>query len=159
MPGSGKSKVGKLVSKKLNLEFFDSDTLIENKTGKTIADIFLNCGENVFRKMESDIIAELYLRENFIAALGGGSVLEKQNWKLIKQSGKTIWLDASIETLLERLQKNQHRPLFPKKNQSEYLYITLELRKPLFELANYQFESTNEQSAKILAEKIISKIK
>ena len=158
MPGSGKSKIGKLVANALNLEFFDSDKLVEKRVGKTIAELFFEDGEDFFRQIESEIIAGLYLRENFVASLGGGAVLSKKNWELIRRSGKTIWLDASVETLLERLRRKNHRPLFPAENQFEYLQTTLELREPLYRLADFRFITTNHQSPKNLAEKIVEKI-
>ncbi len=155
MPGSGKTKIGKLVANAMNLDFFDSDVMVEKRAGKTIPEIFFEDGETEFRKIESEIIAGLYLRENFVASLGGGAVLSKGNWEWIRRSGKTIWLDAAVETLFARLQRKNHRPLFPADNQFEYIQTTLELRNPLYKMADFRFETTNSQSPKKLAEKIV----
>jgi len=158
MPGSGKSKIGKLVANQLNLDFFDSDALIEKRIGKTISEIFFEEGESAFRKTESKIIAELSLRENLIISLGGGAVLSKQNWEWIRRSGKTIWLDAPIETLLQRLRQRNHRPLFPAENQFEYLQTTLDLRKSLYQLADFRFQTDNSQSSQKFAKTIAKTI-
>lgn len=74
-PGAGKSTVGELLAERLGVSFLDSDTVIEERAGKTISDVFTTDGEAVFRELEQDVIAELLREHSGVLALGGGAVL------------------------------------------------------------------------------------
>lgn len=111
--GSGKSHWGRLVSEKLHIPFFDLDEQIASHEGKSIAGIFAENGEEYFRLLEKDIlhiIAESH--DNFVMACGGGTPCFYNNIDYMNQSGSTIWINTSIDTLFQRLIKEKEvRPL------------------------------------------------
>ena len=98
-----KSRVGSALASKLGWEFFDTDKLIEEKAGATVAEIFANQGEEAFREMETQTISELTSRQNTIIALGGGALLRPKNLEIIRSSGKIVRLWAPVEVLSERI--------------------------------------------------------
>ena len=98
MPGSGKTTVGKLLAKKLQLEFLDTDDLITEKYGN-ITDIFKTKGEAVFRDYESEVIKEVSAVGGRVIATGGGAVLRAQNTDLLKRNGRIYFLDRPLESI------------------------------------------------------------
>ena len=118
---SGKSEIGKLVSKKMNLPFFDLDYLIENELSKSINQIFEEKGEIFFRKKEHEVfVAKINSDESYVLSLGGGTPCYANNHELLKYDGITsIYLKASIATLAERLKRNTtKRPLLQNLSES-----------------------------------------
>ena len=100
MPGSGKSTIGALLSKELSRPFVDTDELIEEKAGITIPDIFSKFGEEYFRKLESEVIAETSKKTGLVVATGGGAILKKENVKNLSQNGKIFFLDRPLEQIV-----------------------------------------------------------
>ena len=84
LPGSGKSTVGRLCAKALNLPFVDADKFLEQREGRSVADIFASSGEGYFRDLESRVLAELCRREGIVLATGGGAVLRRENRRLLR---------------------------------------------------------------------------
>lgn len=108
--GSGKTSVGRRLSCVLGSDFFDTDFEIVTRTGVSIEHIFDVEGESGFRNRETKILADLIKIPNLVIATGGGIVTQKQNLELLKQT-TVIYLQADIETLLERCLKSKARPL------------------------------------------------
>ena len=102
MMGCGKSTVGRLLSKKLNYHFLDSDQMIEEKEQRSVASIFENKGEAYFRKLEKQFILDLNC-ENTVIATGGGMVELDQIDELLSQKGLTIFLKCSATLLIKRI--------------------------------------------------------
>ncbi|MBR2316203.1 MAG: AAA family ATPase [Clostridia bacterium] len=100
MPGCGKSTIGKLVAKELGMAFVDSDARIVEKTGKSIPEIFESVGEQGFRDIEGQVIAELSLLQNTVIATGGGAVLRQGNVDALRRNGRIYFLDRDIEFLV-----------------------------------------------------------
>src|SRR5687767_5496661 len=100
--GTGKSTVARLLALRLGCEWIDADVEIELRAGKSIAAIFADDGEPVFRDLESEVVADLARRPNAVVALGGGAVLREENRRAIT-GGVSIWLKASVATILGRL--------------------------------------------------------
>ncbi len=110
--GSGKSTVGKILSKKLSIPFRDLDFIIVKNTGMSIPEIFQNKGETAFRELErSFLLSELSRKANFILSTGGGTPAYKDNMEKINQSGISIFLYADFETLYRRISGDKNRPL------------------------------------------------
>lgn len=130
--GSGKTTIGRQLAKQLNLEFFDSDHEIENKTGANIPLIFELEGEEGFRKRETAMLDELSRKQNIVLATGGGAVLAEENRNLLRQRGHVIYLSANIEQLWERTRLDKNRPLLQTENPREKIATLLELRDPLY---------------------------
>lgn len=118
MMGSGKSTIGRLLAEKLKWKFLDSDTLIEQKEKKSIAQIFAEKGENAFREIETEVIRVLSSQDNCVIACGGGAPCLEENWKSLSKNGYIIWLRVSAKKLLERLKNCQGgiRPLLKDSN-------------------------------------------
>ena len=111
--GSGKTHWGRQLSAKLQLPFFDLDTVIVGKEKQSVAEIFARQGEEYFRYQERDTLEEItHDQESFILSCGGGTPCFFNNIEFMKKSGKVIWLNTSIDVLKDRLSKEQtSRPL------------------------------------------------
>jgi shikimate kinase len=112
--GSGKSEIGKLLSKKLNLEYLDLDNFIANKLSKSINEIFSEKGEIFFRKLEHQYFLEIVQKKtSFVLSLGGGTPCYANNHELLKEDDVTsIYLKANVATLTKRLSsEKENRPL------------------------------------------------
>jgi shikimate kinase len=151
---TGKSRVGKELAALLRRPFTDTDHLIEDQAGMTINEIFERLGETAFRNMESLIVREVSLRQNWVIALGGGAVIRPENWQAISESGLVVCLTASLETLMSRVRRKNNRPLLEKLSDQELqkkINDMLTLRMPHYLKADYFFESLEEVSARELA--------
>ena len=100
MPSSGKSTVGKEIAKRLGRNFYDTDKLIEQKAGKKISEIITSMGEESFRRLESDAVAEISKETGAVIATGGGVVLKEENVDALSQNSKIYFLDRPLELLL-----------------------------------------------------------
>ena len=109
--GSGKSVIGKDLSKYLNLKFYDTDKEIELKTKKSISSIFQERGESYFRSIEEKICIELLNEDNCVISLGGGSIINRRVRKIIKDNCYSIYLEVKINSLINRLKSSKKRPL------------------------------------------------
>ena len=155
MMGSGKSVVGNMLAKIIDMPFVDLDKEIEKKAGKSIAEIFLNDGEIIFRTMESK---QLRLIFDSIISCGGGVILNKKNCTFIKQNGSTILLTASIEELSQRLQGSRTRPLLSEKNNLEILAdLWLERKSQYLNTADLVIDTDGKTVEKI-SQEIIKKL-
>lgn len=109
--GSGKSTVGKLLSKITGFQLIDTDTMIEEKMKMNIAYIFEKKGEEHFRKLETEMLENIDKESNQIISCGGGIIIKEENRKMLKEKGTVVFLNARIKTMLDRLEKDYHRPL------------------------------------------------
>ena len=107
MMGSGKSTIGYLLSKKLDLRLKDIDKIIENKTGNKIPEIFLSKGEDFFRKLEEKITLKILNSEKNIIALGGGAFINKNIRKEVLSKNLSFWLQWSNSTIIKRISNNK----------------------------------------------------
>ena len=134
--GSGKSAVGKPLARDLGCEFYDSDELIESRTGVDIPYIFEKEGEAGFRKREREILDELTGLQGVVLATGGGAVLEKANRDHLAGRGTVIYLETSVAQQLRRT-RGSKRPLLNKGRRKEVLESLMRIREPLYrELAD-----------------------
>tara|TARA_Y100000590_G_scaffold419936_1_gene522138 strand:+ start:394 stop:957 length:564 start_codon:yes stop_codon:yes gene_type:complete len=114
--GSGKSTIGKLLSKSFNFQHIDSDKKIIDYTGKSINTIFEENGEGYFREIESKILLKLIDKKNIILSLGGGAILNKDVRNSLKKQSITLFLDVDLITLNRRLENSSRRPLLKNVN-------------------------------------------
>ena len=129
---SGKSVVGRKLSKRMGLDFFDTDDCIEKKAGAEISWIFDVEGEQKFREREFEVLTSLIKKENCVISTGGGIVLRQENREIIKK-GTGIYLETSIQSQLERTMNDKHRPLLQRaQNKEETLREMAKLRNPLY---------------------------
>ena len=154
MMSVGKTTLGKIVAKKLNLEFIDIDSSIEKENSMKIKKIFEKKGEAFFRKEEEEQTLK-YLREkDYIIALGGGAFINNALRKEILKNNISVWLDVNVKTLNRRISFNQKRPLLDTQNYQKRLKKIYDERKPIYKLANHRIECNN-LSKNDIAEKII----
>tara|TARA_Y100001970_G_C14236705_1_gene862277 strand:+ start:1094 stop:1654 length:561 start_codon:yes stop_codon:yes gene_type:complete len=143
--GSGKSLIGKLIAKDLNYEHIDSDKLIEKNINKSINDIFLEKGENYFRKIEENSITKLYDKNNLVLSLGGGSILSKKVRDfLFKYNFVTLFLDVDLEILQKRLINSKKRPLLFNVNIGEKLKELDSKRRKFYLLADIKLKNCDD---------------
>lgn len=159
--GSGKSTIGKQLSKVLKFDYVDLDTYIEEKEGLSIPQLFKDKGEIYFRKIESHYLKDVIKLDNTVVSLGGGTPCYGNNMQLIKSAdnAKSIYLKASIPTLVERLQKDkQSRPLIHHLKTDEEL--TEFIGKHLFERSHFYSQSDltkiiDKKSIAVIVEEIV----
>ena len=108
MPGAGKTTVGRAVATQLGVEFTDTDELVESMVGRSIATIWSEDGESIFREFETIVVSGLGDVTGVISS-GGGAILEPRNRAVM--SGMVVWLEARPETIASRLDGNSNRPL------------------------------------------------
>ena len=153
--GSGKSVLGKLIAKKLNLIHMDSDKIIENNTKKTINEIFNSEGEQSFRETEENIILNLKNQNNFVLSLGGGSVLSLKVRKFLKDNFITVFLDVDIEELVQRLKNSSKRPLLIKNDIKKKITELDAIRRQYYLLADIilkNYKTSNETYLNFISE-------
>ena len=144
--GSGKSIIGKELSKNLNLKFYDIDKEIELKAKKSINAIFEEEGESYFRKIEEKICIELLTINNCVISLGGGSIINKEIRKAIKQNSYSIYLKVKLKNLLIRLKSSNRRPLLNYNiNKRETLEKLYNDRRIFYERADFIVNNDNEK--------------
>ena len=110
MMGCGKSTCGQLLAQKLGRRFVDTDTLIEQREGRSIPDIFAQEGEDYFRDVESAVVRELSQQSNLVIATGGGIVLRAENVAALRKNGYVVWLNRSPEDIYTKVSMSK-RPL------------------------------------------------
>ncbi|MCE0557181.1 MULTISPECIES: shikimate kinase AroK [Motilimonas] len=153
--GAGKSTIGRHLAQMLHLEFFDSDTEIEKRTGADVAWVFDVEGEEGFRKREEEAIDDLSQRQGIVLATGGGSVKNKDNRNRLSARGIVVYLETTVDKQLARTQRDKRRPLLQVDDPRDVLENLADERNALYEeIADYTVK-TDEQSAKIVANQII----
>lgn len=155
--GTGKSVVGKLLSVKLGIEFVDLDSYIQSKLNTTITDIFAQKGEDYFRQLEKHFLNEISQEDNQVISCGGGIVIDQKNIDFMKQRGKIICLNASIDKILERTRNNSNRPLLNVENPQARIKHLLEQRSDKYAQADLTIDTT-QLTPQQVAEKIIADI-
>ena len=145
--GSGKSMIGKDLSKYLNLNFYDTDKEIELKTKKKINEIFEKEGESYFRDIEEKVCIEILTNDNCVISLGGGSIISKKIRKIIKKNSYSIYLQVTLNNLLNRLKFSRKRPLLNNNsNKSEIMRKLLKDRQKYYEKADLIINNNGDKS-------------
>jgi shikimate kinase len=157
MMGAGKSTVGRLLADYLNYHFFDTDDLIEQATGQTIAQIFAESGETIFRQLETQVLSELSAHTRLAIATGGGIVMNPVNWSYLHH-GVVVWLDVAPEQLYERLRQDTQRPLLQTSNPQQTIQDLLDKRQSLYAQADVRIEVRTGESPEQVAEQIVQEI-
>ncbi|MBP3259620.1 MAG: shikimate kinase [Prevotella sp.] len=139
--GSGKTTIGKALSKETGMMFYDLDWYIESRMHKTVSQIFAERGEEAFRKMEYNMLHEVAEFEDVIISCGGGTPCFFDNMDYLSRQGDVVYLKASPDTLYKHLlMAKVERPLLKDKTQDELIdYITTHLaeREPYYQKAHH----------------------
>lgn len=131
--GSGKTTVGRHLARRLGMEFLDLDHEIQARCGVEVAVIFEIEGEAGFRKREGNLIDELSQRDGIILATGGGSILDPDNRRLLKERGLVVYLQTSVSQQLRRLERDRQRPLLQAPDRRARLEELATARNPIYE--------------------------
>jgi len=130
--GAGKSTVGRALAKRRKMQFFDSDRVIEERTGVDIPTIFEIEGEAGFRDREQQVIADLVAEEGAVIATGGGSLIREENRTILMKSGIIIYLRATPRQLYSRIRYDKSRPLMQTKDPLQTLTDILKGREQFY---------------------------
>lgn len=152
MMGAGKSTVGSVLSRKLKLGFIDLDTLIEKNQKMSIPEIFKTLGEEAFREMEYNTINSVKTGQKLIISTGGGVVENKKNIEKLRQTGRIYYLEASANTLYERIKGDTKRPLLMTKDPKKTLEEILNKRRAKYECADFKINTENKTAKEITDE-------
>ena len=156
--GTGKSTVSSYLVKALGVEEVDTDRLIEQREGRSIAGIFETDGEAYFRRCETQLLAELQKRKYLIISCGGGMVLQEENVRLMKENGKIVLLTASPETIYGRVKDSRERPLLNNNMNMEFIAGLLEKRRPKYLKAADIIIDTDGRDVADICEELIEKV-
>ena len=151
-PGAGKTSVGKALAKKLSLNFLDSDKVVEEKSGKSIPEIFITDGEPAFREMERVAVIDLIENQDGVIALGGGSVMDLEVSKRLLPMANVVFLDVSISNAAPRVGFNRDRPLLLGNPRQQWIAL-MEKRRSTYEaLAKARVSTDNKKPVEVVEE-------
>jgi len=155
---AGKSTVGRLLAKRLNKTFYDTDVEVTECTGVEIALIFELEGEEGFRQRETETLKKLSALEGAVVATGGGLVLREENRAILQETGKTIYLQCSVDQQLRRTKHDTKRPLLQVANPRAKLEQLMKERAPIYESVADIKISTNKTNSKRVINGILDKL-
>lgn len=156
--GTGKTKVGKILAEKLDRPFVDLDSLVEEREGRKISQIFSREGEGYFRQKETEALKKALQGKGKVISTGGGILLREENRKILHDSGILICLKASPEEIYKRVKKNQERPLLKVENPLKRIRELLKEREKFYEKVPHSI-LTDGKSPPAVAEEVIDIIK
>jgi shikimate kinase len=155
MMGTGKTAVGRFLAEQLKVPFYDLDELIEQGSGLSIATIFREEGEAVFRTLEREVVSRLGGLQGCIIATGGGTLVNPENLRLLQKHGEIICLTAAPERILERVQGLEHRPLLWHADKLDRIRQVMQGRAAVYAQVGEPIDTTDlsveEVAARILA--------
>ena len=157
MMGVGKSSIGQSLGKRLKMSFIDIDKIIENEESASIKDIFENKGEDYFRLLEQKVTIDRIKSKNSVIALGGGAFINEKVRKATQKNNATIWLNWSSKTLIDRIKKNNKRPVASNLSNNELKNLLIS-RSKIYSKANYKIDCENMEKLEIV-NKIIQLLK
>ena len=158
LPGSGKTTVGRQLARRLHLPFVDSDHAIEHRLGCSIREYFEREGEDRFRDLESEVLADLSHSYQGVLSTGGGSVLRPINRERLRENGQVFYLRSSPEEVFRRLRNDQNRPLLQVADPQARLRELLEVRDPLYRAAAHYVIETGRPNVAALVNMIVSQL-
>lgn len=157
--GAGKTTIGRQLAKALQWPFYDSDKAIEESTGVDIPTIFEFEGENGFRLREQKMLQQLTALSGIVLATGGGAILSEHNRVLLKNHGFVVYLQCSVERILERTRKDTQRPLLRTDNPRARIEELLRQREELYiATADYRIDTGQFQS-KLVVKNILKQFR
>ncbi|MDQ7089552.1 MAG: shikimate kinase AroK [Methylococcales bacterium] len=149
--GAGKTTIGRQLATTLQLPFYDSDKAIEENTGVDIPTIFEYEGEEGFRNREQAMISQLTEIDGIVLATGGGTILHEKNRQLLMTNGFVVYLECSIENILNRTRRDTQRPLLQTDSPKEQIETLFEQRESLYlECADFKIDTGVIQSKLVI---------
>lgn len=158
LPGSGKTTIGRHLSRRLGLPFLDSDHVIEERLGCSIREYFAREGEDAFRDVEQQVLDDLSQHHPGVLSTGGGSVLREANRRHLHDRGHVIYLRSSPEDVFRRLRHDTARPLLQVDDPLTRLRSLYEVRDPLYRAAAHYVLDTGRPSVSTLVNKLVMQL-
>lgn len=159
MMGAGKTAVGKALAAALDVPFLDSDAEIEQAANMSVQEIFARDGEAFFRRKETQVIGRLLETQQGILSTGGGAFLAEVNRKAISEKGISVWLNADVQVLWNRVKGRDTRPLLETADPYATLREIYAARVPSYGLADLSVRSDGEASIETMAARVIDVLK
>lgn len=158
--GTGKTEAGIILARSTGRRFIDSDKLVEEKAGESVAEIFKESGEDYFRELESKAIKSLSRckTQSLVISTGGGAVIRKENRELLRKHGIIINLTAGVEDIIARTSETGNRPLLEVANPGERIRALLEERSEAYSDCDISIDTTGLSPLEV-TEKILSLLK
>jgi shikimate kinase len=154
-PGSGKSTIGRALSRKLKISFTDTDDLIENRTGISISQIFIDKGEPWFRELEREVLQEELAKINGVLSLGGGAPLSELAQEMLRKvDAAVIYLNVSLATAAPRVGFNRDRPLLLNNPRGAWQEM-MDKRRPIYESLATNVVKVDERAPKDIVDEIV----
>ncbi|UWQ48228.1 shikimate kinase [Leisingera caerulea] len=159
MMGAGKTAVGRALAARLDVPFLDSDHEIEAAANMTIPEIFARDGEPFFRQKERQVIARLLEEERGVLSTGGGAFLAQENREVITAKGVSVWLDAGLDVLWNRVRHRDTRPLLRTADPYATLRGLYEQRVPLYAKADLTVASDGQAAIETMVDRVLDALK
>ncbi len=152
---AGKSTVGRLLAERLHKMFVETDALVEERAGLSVAQVFSACGEERFRELEAEVVADVSTRGDSVIACGGGVVLRPSNVRLLRAGAVVVYLDVSPEKVMQRLgPPSDVRPLLNGDDREARVLKLMEQRMPAYRTAAELVVDTSELSPQAVVAEI-----
>jgi shikimate kinase len=149
--GSGKTLVGAVIAERAEAPFHDLDSMVEREAAMTIPEIFATQGEPAFRALETRVLPRA-LQPGAVVALGGGSLIDDGNWRLVESQAFTVYLEVPFETMWRRIQARPGRPLASGRSREEVLSL-FDQRRPRYEQAAHRVDG--DRPSEVVADEVI----
>ena len=159
MMGAGKTAVGRALAARLDVPCLDSDHEIEAAANMSIPEIFSRDGEPFFRLKERQVIARLLEEERGVLSTGGGAFLSEENRTLITEGGVSVWLQADLEVLWNRVRHRDSRPLLRTSDPKATLRELYDARVPFYEKADLTVKSDGQASIETMVDRVLEALK
>ncbi len=143
--GSGKSTIGKRVATMLDINFVDADAEIESASRMTIPELFERYGEPEFRDLERRVIRRILRSGPKVLATGGGAFMNEQTRKAIARAGISVWLNAELDVLMERVGRKSNRPLLKTADPRATMQSLMDVRYPIYAQSDITVMSRDEK--------------
>jgi len=157
--GSGKTTIGQLVAKHLDIAFRDTDQVVEEETGRTVSDIFLEDGEDAFRLLEKSVLRNELLSDGTVLALGGGAPISMDAQSALRAiASPVVYLDISLATVAPRIGFNRDRPLLLHNPRGQWQTL-MEARRPIYESIADTVIDVNTKSETEIVDEILEVLK
>ncbi|MFT4960110.1 MAG: shikimate kinase [Paracoccaceae bacterium] len=155
MMGAGKTAVGRALAERLDAKFLDSDAEIEIAANMTVPEIFTRDGERFFRRKETQIIKRLLRGESCVLSTGGGAFMSPQNRAMISKNGVSVWLNADLNVLWNRVRHKSSRPLLRTGNPKATLGALYDERVPIYGVADLNVMSDGDASIEQMVDRVL----